>query len=133
MVIDNDILSANALAPSIRFPDVVAAAASPFPRETTPQEQQACDDLLYLFLTITSNKLYIFIRFRKWKKEKTLLAGNARRACDPREFVKCIFVYYTHTLLAYPEGPFCPASSLNIDSGTLYELLQYNGRKQDNF
>ncbi|CAI6355097.1 unnamed protein product [Macrosiphum euphorbiae] len=58
MVIDSDILSANALAPSIRFPYVVVAgAASPFPRETTPQEQQACDDLLYLFLTITSNKL----------------------------------------------------------------------------
>jgi len=70
MVIDSDILSANALAPSIRFPYVVAAAASPFRRETTPQEQQACDDLLYLFLTIMSNKLYIFIWFRKWKRKK---------------------------------------------------------------
>jgi len=71
MVIDSDILSANALAPSIRFPYVVVAgAALPFSRETTPQEQQACDDLLYLFLTITSNKLYIFIWFRKWKRKK---------------------------------------------------------------
>ncbi|KAL4100661.1 hypothetical protein QTP88_020696 [Uroleucon formosanum] len=80
---DNDILSTNALAPSIRFTDVAAAAASPFPRETTPQEQQACDDLLYLFLTITSNKLYIFIRFRKWKKEKNFVSGKCPSCMRP--------------------------------------------------
>lgn len=72
------------------------------------------------------------------RNEKTLLTQNARRACDPREFVKCIIQYiiirlYMHYLRP-PKVRFAPPNTRSLVSTPviiLYEL--WHEWKNDDF
>lgn len=107
-----------------------------FSRETTPQEQQACDDLLYSFLTITSNKLYIFIWFRKWKRKKTERKNFVNAKCPQcmrptgisKVHFRILFVYTTYVLEVRFVSP-NNTRSPNIDSGFIRIITEKQERR----